>query len=255
MTMVRRYPVEKRIRAVGRTREASCELASEAVECIPWLRRRLLSWFERNGRSFPWRDPGRTPYEVVVAEILLQRTTAAGVARAYSVFIERYPSWAALLQAPLNGLESALRPLGLWRQKALVFHHLAESIEERGGAIPRTRAELERLRGIGPYTASAVLAIVYGRAEPLLDVNTARLLGRFLGSPGHTEAGSKRSLNAFALRLVSGKRCLEINWAVLDFGALVCRARRPRCPECPLRTRCRFLIQLQLHPTPTAGAL
>src|SRR5258706_8812100 len=85
MTMVRRYPVEKRIRAVGRTREASYELASEVVECIPWLRRRLLSWFERNGRSFPWRDPGRTPYEVVVAEILLQRTTAAGVYRALPV--------------------------------------------------------------------------------------------------------------------------------------------------------------------------
>jgi adenine-specific DNA glycosylase len=170
MTMVRRYPVEKRIRAVGRTREASCELASEAVECIPWLRRRLLSWFERNGRSFPWRHPGRTAYEVVVAEILLQRTTAAGVARAYSGFIERYPSWASLAQA---------RP----------------------------------------------------------------------------EAEARGPLHAFALRLVSGKRSLEINWAVLDLGALVCRARRPRCPECPLRTRCRFFKQLQPRPTPTAGAL
>ena len=68
------------------------ELPSEVVECIPWLRKRLLSWFKRNGRSFPWRDQGGTPYEVVVAEILLQRTTAVGVARAYAGFVERYPS-------------------------------------------------------------------------------------------------------------------------------------------------------------------
>jgi A/G-specific adenine glycosylase len=135
---------------VGQTREASCELATEGVEHIPWLRRRLLSWFERSGRSFPGRDPGRTPYEVVVAEILLQRTTAAGVARAYSGFIERYPSWATLVQAPPDGLENTLRPLGLWRQKALALQHLAQSVEERGGVIPGTRAELERPRGIGP---------------------------------------------------------------------------------------------------------
>ncbi len=92
-----------------------CELLSEAVERISWLRKQLLSWFECNGRSFPWRAPGRTPYEVIVAGILLQRTTAAGVARAYCGFIERYPSWFTLAQAPLEGLENALRPLGLWR--------------------------------------------------------------------------------------------------------------------------------------------
>jgi len=240
---------------MGQTREASCELASEAVDRIPWLRRRLLSWFERSGRSFPRRDPDRTPYEVIVAEILLRRTTAAGVARAYSGFIERYPSWATLAQAPLDGLEKALKPLGLWRQKALAFQYLAQSVEEHGGVIPRTRAELERLRGVGPYTASAVLAIVYGQAEVLLDVNMTRLLGRLLGSPGPPEAETRGQLYAFALRLVSGKCSLGINWAVLDFGALVCRARRPRCPECPLRTRCRSFMQLQPHPTPTAGAL
>ena len=228
---------------IGQPVDTSGGLPPEAVERIPWLRRRLLSWFERNGRSFPWRDPGRAPYEVVVAEILLQRTTAAGVARVYPGFIERYPSWATLAQAPPDGLEKALRPLGLWRRKALALQCLAQSVQEHGGVIAGTRAELERLRGIGPYTASAVLAIVYGRAEPLLDVNMVRLLGRLLGSPGG-EAGTRGPLHAFALRLVRGKRSLEINWAVLDFGALVCRARQPHCPECPLRTGCQSFMQL-----------
>jgi adenine-specific DNA glycosylase len=75
---------------VGQPVHAPHELPLEAVARILWLRRRLLFWFARNARSFPWREPGRSPYEVVVAEILLQRTTAAGVAGAYSGFVERY---------------------------------------------------------------------------------------------------------------------------------------------------------------------
>ncbi len=239
---------------MGEQARAACELSPEAIARIHWLRRRLLPWFARYGRTFPWREPGTTPYQVIVAEILLQRTTAAAVARAYSGFVERYPSWAALAQANLNDLENALRPLGIWRRKALAFQRLALAIEANGGVVPRTRKELERLRGIGPYTAGAVLAIVYGRAEPLLDVNMARLLGRCLGLSEQSGAGSGQSLNALALRLVSGKRSLEVNWAMLDFGALVCRPRRPLCQECPLRTRCGYARSHELQPTPSAGA-
>jgi A/G-specific adenine glycosylase len=72
---------------VGQPVRAPCELAPEEIEHIPWLRRRLLSWFAREGRTFPWREPGRTPYEVIVAEILLQRTTAAGVAQAAPLLV------------------------------------------------------------------------------------------------------------------------------------------------------------------------
>src|SRR5712692_8587733 len=240
---------------VGQLVRAPDEISPEAGKRISWLRRRLLSWFARNGRSFTWREPGRAPYEVVVAEILLQRTTAAGVARAYAGFVERYSSWGTLAHAPLDGLENALRPLGLWRQKALAFQQLAQSIEANGGVVPRTRKELECLRGIGPCTASAVLAIVYGRAEALLDVNMARVLGRFLGSSERAEAKPNRKLHAPALRLVRGKRSLEVNWAALDFGALVCRARRPLCPECPLRAGCQYAGSLKRQPTPTAGVL
>ena len=153
-----------------------------------------------------------------------------------------------------SNTRSGLSGSGGTRPRAL--GHLAQSIEEHGGALPHSRAELESLPGIGPYTASAVLAIVYGRAEPLLDVNMTRLLGRFLGPIELAGTNSKRSLCAFALRLVSGRRSLRVNWAALDFGALVCRARRPLCSECPLRTRCHYAIQPQLsQPTPTSSAL
>lgn len=227
----------------------------KAIKGIHWLRKHLLAWFWQNRRSFPWREPDRSPYEILVAEILLQRTTAAGVARSYPAFVQRYPSWAAIANSSQEDLESALRPLGLWRQKARTLRRLALFFEERAGAIPDSRVTLERLPGIGPYTASTVLALVYGRAEPFVDVNMARLLGRFFELPAVASGGNARPLRALGLHLVSGGHSLGVNWAVLDFAALVCRARRPLCPQCPLRTRCRYRALTSGRATPTQGAV
>ncbi len=96
----------------------TCELVAWAAARVDWLREGLLGWFERFGRCFPWREPGRSAYEVTVAEILLQRTTAAQVAQVYPDFLRRYPAWDSLARATPAELEGVLRPLGLWRQKA-----------------------------------------------------------------------------------------------------------------------------------------
>ena len=230
----------------------TCELVASAAARVDWLREGLLSWFERFGRCFPWREPGRSAYEVTVAEILLQRTTAAQVAQVYPDFLRRCPAWDSLAGAAPAELEEVLRPLGLWRQKARALRRLAQSLEEQHGLVPGTRRDLERLPGIGPYTASALLAVVYGQAEPLLDANLARLLGRCFGLSPHWAQGSRtRLLQALARHLVRGERSLEVSWAALDFGALVCGPRRPRCAACPLRSGCAFA---RSQASPSAGA-
>jgi len=157
------------------------QLSQGVLQHVVWLRERLLCWFEQHGRSFPWREPGRSPYELTVAEILLQRTTAAAVARAFPGFITRYPTWEVMARTSLEDLQEALRPLGLWRQKAHAFLDLSDIVEKKRGELPRSRRDLERLPGVGPYTASAVMATVYGLHEPLVDVNMARVLSRFFG--------------------------------------------------------------------------
>ena len=155
--------------------------------------------------------------------------------------IEQNPTWEAMADTPLAELQEALRPLGLWRQKSRALLDLANVIEKWGEELPCSRRELERLPGIGPYTASALMAAVFGLHEPLVDVNMARVLGRFFGAEFCDSRVRDASLHTLAFHLVRGERCLSVNWAVLDLGALVCRARNPLCQECPLREECCFL--------------
>ena len=218
--------------------------SQERLQRVLWLRERLLCWFEQHKRFFPWREPGRTSYELVVAEILLQRTTAAQVARVFPGFVARYPTWEALARTPLEDLQIWLRPLGLWRQKARVFHDLADVVEKNRGELPCSRRGLERLPGVGPYTASTVMVAVYGLHEPFLNVNMARVLGRFFGI-GACDSNVRRTfLHSLACHLVRCECSLSVNWAVLDLAALVCRARSPLCQECYLREECQFVREV-----------
>ena len=123
------------------------QLSQEMLQRVLWLRERLLCWFEQHRRSFPWREPVRSSYELVVAEILLQRTTAAKVAHAFPSFVDRYPTWEAVASTPLEELQISIRPLGLWRQKAQVFLDLANEVEKNRGVLPCSRRDLEASAG------------------------------------------------------------------------------------------------------------
>lgn len=184
-------------------------LAPLIVERVPWFREHILDWFRLWGRSFPWRERGRTPYEILVAEILLQRTTAAKVAVTYKAFLQSYPSWQLLARANYEDLQSLLRPLGLWQQKAEVLLSLARAIQERGGSLPRSRVELEHLPGIGQYIANAVLVTVHGEAEPLIDVNMARVLERFFGPRQLADIRHDPYLQTLARKVILGTNALE----------------------------------------------
>lgn len=222
-----------------RARPAPFSLAPETAEAVPWFRDHLLPWFSVHGRPFPWRESGRTAYQVLIAEILLQRTPARAVAHHYCEFLVRYPSWESLAEAAPEQLHEYLRPLGLWHLKTAILGALARSIVEHGGQVPETREALERFSGVGQYTTSAVLAVVHSQHEPLLDVNMTRVLERFFGMRERIDIRDDPYLHALSRTVVDHPESLAISWAVLDLGALVCRARRPLCPGCPVGLRCK----------------
>jgi len=212
---------------------------------MPWFRRRLLKWYSENGRSFWWREPERTPYEVLVAEILLQRTNASKVASFIPAFFEQYPSAESLVRAKDEALRSLLRPLGLWRAKTRTLIAAAEVLVA-SPRFPASRECLESLRGVGQYTASVMLSTFWGRPEPFLDVNMARVLRRFFDLKPAKSIRHDRNLQGLARQVVHSKNPSALNLAILDLSALLCRPK-PRCESCPLAARCGWPV-LEIAP-------
>ena len=209
---------------------------------ICFFRRNILLWFQTEGRSFPWRDDFCDSYRVVVGEILLQRTTAERVSSFFPTFVRAYPSWHTLASATQQDLQSLVQPLGLWRQRATRLLSLAGTVAALGGELPQSRDGLEALPGVGQYTSNAVLTICHNAREPLLDVNMARLLERFFGLRKLVDIRYDTYLQDLSRAVLSRGSAKKLNWAMLDFAALVCKARNPSHASCPLSSRCRLLI-------------
>ncbi len=203
------------------------------------FRLRLLRWFDRNGRDLPWRRT-RDPYPVLVAEFMLQQTQAPRVVRYYHRFLRRYPSLQALARARPPAVREAWDGLGYYA-RARNLHRLAQEIVKAGGGrIPADPTELARLPGIGPYTAAAVATFAFERRIVPVDTNIARVLYRAFGIPRQTTAHARRRVAHLAQRLLprNGRRAWALNQAMMDLGALICTAPKPKCPTCPVRREC-----------------
>lgn len=209
-------------------------------EIIASIRRALLSWFDREGRDFPWRRSHATRYMQILSEVLLQRTRAETVSGFLRSFIEEFPSWRKLAEARPRELGKWLRPLGLWRRRSSTLRDLSRALVERRGIWPADRASIEELPGVGQYVASAVLLFVHGEPEPLLDVNMARVIERVFGARTFADIRDDPWLQHLSRRLVRSRRAAEVNWAILDLAAVACRSRSPCCNICPLMHACRY---------------
>jgi len=189
---------------------------------------------------------------VLLSETMLAQTQAGRVAARYPALLEGFPTPAALAAAPLGELLRAWSGLG-YPRRAAALHAAARAIVERhGGAVPATLGELLALPGIGPYTARAVLAFAFGRPVGVLDTNVGRVLARAWA--GRRLARSAAQQHADALTAAAPLAPREWNLAVMDFGALVCRAR-PACPGCPVRAAgaCAWMGAASATPAPAAA--
>lgn len=203
------------------------------------FRQKILTWYQRHGRQFPWRQ-ATTCYERIVAELLLQRTQANTVAKFYPEFIEEYPSWEILALATEDDLRALLQPIGLWRRRASTMVALSSVMVRKRGRLPASRDELERLPGISQYMASSILLLCHGQREALVDVNVARVLERVFGKRQLADIRYDPYLHELAQTIVASNDPISCNWAIIDLAATVCLITAPKCTICPLNDTCRF---------------
>jgi A/G-specific adenine glycosylase len=213
-------------------------LSTPRAERRQRFRAKLVRWFRRHGRDLPWRHT-RDPYRVLVSEVMLQQTQVSRVQAFYPRFLERFPTLEALAAARPARVQEAWSGLGYYR-RAENLHRLARVVAgDHGGVIPREPEALERLPGVGRYTAGAVASFAFERAVPAVDTNVARVLRRAFHPRAAGAAGARRLwATAAAFHRRGGVPAWTFNQAVMELGALVCTARKPRCAECPVRREC-----------------
>lgn len=189
------------------------------------------------GRKFPWRA-GLGPWETFVAEMLLRRTRAQQVAQHLPTVLRRYPDPSALATAPVEDVELALRPFGLyWRARTL---HAAATMMVRDfdRQVPTDLDELMSLPGVGPYVAAATLAAVTDADVCLVDTNTVRVASRVAGIDRAGDIRRRLDVRRAIADLLAGDAPARSWWAVLDLAASTCTPKLPACEACPLRRWC-----------------
>ena len=199
----------------------------------------LLLWYQRHARSLPWRDHP-TPYRVWVSEIMLQQTRVDTVIPYFEKWMEAFPTLEALANASEQEVLRAWEGLGYY-SRARNLHRAARQVAaDYHGQLPVTPAALERLPGIGRYTAGAIASIAFGADAPALDGNIRRVLARVFNVtlPARSPKG-ERLLWDLARRSLPPGQASRFNQAIMDLGSMVCTPRSPTCLLCPLVQLCK----------------
>jgi len=211
---------------------------------IQFFQNVILNWYSKNKRDLPWRTT-TDPYKIIVSEIMLQQTQVDRVIPKYQKFLETFPTIEALEKAPLSQVIELWAGLG-YNRRAVNLQAMAKQVtEEYQGRMPKRIEQLQTLKGIGPYTASAVACFAFAQDVPVIDTNIRRIMDRYYGN--EERSGKQREQITFenTKKSVPNGKGVAWNNALMDFGSLVCTAKNPQCASCPLKNDCNFFRELQ----------
>lgn len=200
----------------------------------------VLRWYDTHARDLPWRRPGTSAWAVLVSEVMLQQTPVARVIEPWTAWLDRWPTPAALAAEPSSAAVHAWGRLG-YPRRALRLHAAAVAITaEHDGIVPGEPAVLRTLPGVGEYTAAAVAAFAYGRRIAVLDTNVRRVLARLADGSAQPPPSLTHGERALADEWLPNNPAAASRWGVaaMEFGALVCTSRAPRCSDCPVAGSC-----------------
>jgi len=203
------------------------------------FRQRLLTWYDRHGRDLPWRKTS-DPYHILVSEIMLQQTQVDRVLPKYAEWLGKYPSFEVLAVAPEREVTDTWYPLGYNIRPKRLQTIAREAVARYGGQLPSDEATLLSFKGIGAYTAGAIRSFAFRERAAILDTNVARVLFRvFVGKGDLKSHAMKQHLWRVSETVIPHRRVFDFNQALMDFGAMVCVARNPKCLVCPMTKSCR----------------
>jgi A/G-specific adenine glycosylase len=199
----------------------------------------LLDWYAENKRDMPWRETD-DPYAIWVSEIMLQQTRVDTVRNYYRRFLETFPTVDDLAEAERDEVLKQWEGLGYYSRARYLHEAAQQVVEEHDGKVPDTMEAIRELKGVGPYTAAAILSIAHQKPHAVLDGNVARLLTRIYAvEEDATASTTRRHLRRLANELLDPDRPADFNQAMMELGSLVCTPTRPDCPACPVSSVCR----------------
>jgi A/G-specific adenine glycosylase len=205
------------------------------------VRRALLSWYRRSRRDLPWRR-SRDPYRIWLSETMLQQTRVETVVPYYERFLARFPDLRALATADTEDVLAEWAGLGYYGRARNLQTAARQVVEEWGGVMPDDVEGLRSLKGVGRYTAGAVASIAFDRPAPVVDGNVTRVLTRLLEIREDVRSAPVvRRLWEEAEALARGRSPGDLNQALMELGATVCKPRAPLCEVCPIAAHCRAL--------------
>lgn len=212
--------------------------------------RPVYTWYSQNFRHLPWRTT-RDPYLIWISEAILQQTRVSQGLPYYLRITERFPDVRTLAESPEDELFKLWEGLGYY-SRARNLHQAARSILiNYEGNFPETYESIRQLKGVGDYTASAVASIAYGLPYAAVDGNVIRVLSRYFGIrlPFDTQEGRK-VFGDLANEILDRNDPGSHNQALMEFGALLCKPRKPGCPVCPVKSSCFAFLNNEVEKLP-----
>ena len=194
----------------------------------------LLRWFAQESRRLPWRTT-RDSYAILVSEVMLQQTQVDRVIPVYLAFLQQFPTFQSLSEAPAADVIRAWAGMGYNRRAMNLQRASTQVTELYEGVLPPDLKALRGLSGVGEYTAAALACFALGQEVAVIDTNVRRVLGRVFYGPG---GAPEKELANVAAQALPESEAWSWNQALMDLGATVCTSRRPTCLLCPVRSDC-----------------